>query len=56
MLSPFIKDLIALPDFHIQGERREGDRWIFELSPAPGCPICPVCFGRTTKMSSKKRQ
>ncbi|KZN97401.1 hypothetical protein AZI98_03865 [Aeribacillus pallidus] len=33
MQSQFIKDLITLPDFLIQGGRKEGEHWIFELSP-----------------------
>ncbi|NNV07900.1 transposase family protein, partial [Geobacillus sp. MMMUD3] len=32
MQSQFIKDLITLPGFLIHGERKEGERWIFELS------------------------
>jgi transposase len=51
MQSQFIKDLITLPGFLIQGERKEGERWIFELSLPPLCPICPTCFGRTTYSS-----
>lgn len=56
MQSQFIKDLITLPGFLIHGERKEGERWIFELSLPPHCPICPTCFGRTTKISSKRKQ
>lgn len=56
MQSQFIKDLITLPDFLIQGGRKEGEHWIFELSPPPHCPIYPTCFGQTTKMSSKRKQ
>lgn len=52
MHSQLIKGFIDLPDFLIQGERKEGDRWIFELSLPPHCPVCLVCFGRTTKVSS----
>ena len=56
MQSQFIKDLITLPGFLIHGERKEGERWIFKLSLPPHCPICPTCFGRTTKISSKRKQ
>ncbi|MBB6282002.1 transposase [Geobacillus subterraneus] len=56
MPSQFIKDLITLPGFLIYGERKEGERWIFELSLPPHCPICSTCFGRTIKISSKRKQ
>ncbi len=57
MQSQFIKDLITLPGFLIHGERKEGERWIFELSlPPSSLSDLPTCFGRTTKISSKRKQ
>ncbi|NNU97908.1 ISL3 family transposase, partial [Anoxybacillus sp. EFIL] len=56
MYSQFIKELIDLPDVLIQKVRKEGDRWIFELSLPEQCPLCPVCLKRTIKMTGKKKQ
>lgn len=56
MYSQFIKELIDLPDVLIEKERKEGERWIFELSLPEQCPLCPVCLQRTTKMTRKKKQ
>ncbi|PJW13900.1 ISL3 family transposase, partial [Geobacillus sp. Manikaran-105] len=44
MYSQFIKELIDLPDVLIQKVRKEGERWIFELSLPEQCPLCPVCL------------
>lgn len=49
MQSQFTKDLITLLCFLIQGERKERDRWTFELSFSLHCSICPTDFGRTTQ-------
>ncbi|MBB6284920.1 ISL3 family transposase [Geobacillus subterraneus] len=56
MYSQFIKELIDLPDVLIQKVRKEGERWIFELSLPEQCPLCPVCLKRTIKMTDKKKQ
>ncbi len=56
MYSQFIKELIDLPDVLIQKVRKEGERWIFELSLPEQCPLCPVCLKRTIKMTVKKKQ
>ncbi|KJE26030.1 transposase family protein [Geobacillus kaustophilus] len=56
MYAQFIKELIDLPDVLIQKVRKEGDRWIFELSLPEQCPLCPVCLKRTIKMTGKKKQ
>ncbi|AEV17699.1 Transposase [Geobacillus thermoleovorans CCB_US3_UF5] len=56
MYAQFIKELIDLPDVLIQKVRKEGERWIFELSLPEQCPLCPVCLKRTIKMTGKKKQ
>ncbi|KPC97418.1 hypothetical protein LR69_04363 [Geobacillus sp. BCO2] len=56
MYSPFIKELIDLPDVLIQKVRKEEERWTFELSLSEQCPLCPVCLKRTIKITGKKKQ
>lgn len=56
MHSQSIKELIDLPDFLVQNERKEGERWIFELSLPEPCPLCPICLSRTTRISQKRKQ
>ncbi|QKS70478.1 ISL3 family transposase [Paenalkalicoccus suaedae] len=55
MLHQFIKEFIDLPHYELVDANKEDGSWVLSLSDVPVCHLCPICFGKTNRMTTKTR-